>query len=72
MKVEITISDDDIKLIMQFLEATQHADFCSHGPLTLEKLGAMLFEDVALTISRPGSWEGSHMLTVLGSHGYSL
>jgi len=29
-------------------------------------------EDVALTISRPGSWEGANMQQVLAAHGYEL
>lgn len=40
--------------------------------LTPEELLAILKEDVVLTVERPGSWEGSNMLTVLESHGYFL
>ncbi len=46
------------------------SDFNSHGPLTLQGLMNMLGEDVGLSVTRPGSWEGSNMRTVLTSHGY--
>lgn len=44
----------------------------SHGALTLEGLVAMLAEDAAMVIQRPGSWEGSNMHTVLTAHGYEI
>ena len=44
----------------------------SHGPLTVEGLAAMLLEDAAMTVRRPGSWEGAGMARVLESHGYEL
>ena len=46
--------------------------FNSHGPLTVKKLAGMLLEDAGMVISRPGSWEGSNMVDVLRSHGYSV
>lgn len=46
--------------------------FTSHGALTISKLLAMLAEDAAMVISRPGSWEGSNMAQVLQSHGYEV
>ncbi|MBN3849380.1 hypothetical protein G3N58_21500 [Paraburkholderia sp. Ac-20342] len=42
----------------------------THGSMTVPKLLAMLAEDAAMTNSRSGSWEGSNMQQVLGSHGY--
>ncbi len=42
----------------------------THGELTVNGLLAMLAQDAAMTISRPGSWEGANMLQVLESHGY--
>jgi hypothetical protein len=42
----------------------------SHGPLDVSGLLTMLAEDVAMTNSRPGSWEGANMQQVLDSHGY--
>ncbi|MCD9046832.1 hypothetical protein [Luteimonas sp. MHLX1A] len=44
---------------------------CTHGPLTVVGLLAMLAEDAGMVESRPGSWEASHMAQVLASHGYN-
>ena len=43
----------------------------SHGELDVAGLLLMLAQDAAATTSRPGSWEGSNMQSVLDSHGYS-
>jgi hypothetical protein len=69
-KIEVEISDDDAKLIAQALQLMSHSDANTHGKLDLPRLAAMLLEDVALAMSRPGSWEGAHMIQVLESHGY--
>lgn len=46
--------------------------FTSHGgALTVPTLLTMLAQDAAMTVSRPGSWEGANMQQVLDSHGYS-
>jgi hypothetical protein len=37
----------------------------SHGPLDMPKLAAMLLQDVALMVQRPGSWEGANMAQVM-------
>jgi hypothetical protein len=42
----------------------------THGALTVPALLAMLAEDAAMVITRPGSWEGASMAAVLLSHGY--
>jgi len=42
----------------------------THGKLDVPKLLLMLAEDVAMTNTRPGSWEGANMQQVLDSHGY--
>lgn len=49
---------------------TVSGGFTSHGPLTVEGLLAMLAEDAGMVLTRPGSWEGANMATVLSSHGY--
>ena len=72
MKISIEIPDKDAALIEGALRVTHDGNFNSHGPLDLERLAAMLLEDVALAVRRPGSWEGANMLTVLNSHGYRL
>lgn len=43
----------------------------THGKLTLARLTQLLLEDVAMTNTRPGSWEGSNMQRVLDAHGYN-
>jgi hypothetical protein len=70
MKLTIEISDEDAMLIKAFLRACGDPKFCSHGTLTMRKLAEMLMEDVALSVRRPGSWEGANMRQVLASHGY--
>lgn len=46
--------------------------FTSHGVLSVSAMMAMLAEDAAMVISRPGSWEGSNMAQVFSSHGYEV
>ncbi len=70
MKITVTIPATDADLIRQFLAANQNLTANTHGALTLQTLAALLLEDVALMMRRPGSWEGSNMATVLQSHGY--
>lgn len=53
-------------------EHRRQKGFTSHGELTVSKLLAMLAEDAAMVISRPGSWEGSNMAQVFQSHGYEV
>ena len=71
MKIEIEITEEDAALIEQFMDNNQSGEFNSHGPLDMIVLAGMLMEDVALTVSRPGSWEGANMGQVLTSHGYN-
>jgi hypothetical protein len=70
MKITVTITDENAKLIQQFLDTTQGVTASTHGPLDMKKLTAMLLHDVALMVRRPGSWEGANMRTVMESHGY--
>lgn len=44
---------------------------CTHGPLTVSGLFAMLADDVGMVETRPGCWEASNMHQVLASHGYN-
>jgi hypothetical protein len=46
--------------------------FTSHGALGVSSLMAMLAEDAAMAITRPGSWEGANMAQVFSSHGYEV
>jgi hypothetical protein len=41
-------------------------------PVTPRELIDILKEDVVYAVVRPGSWEGSNMLTVLQSHGFLM
>ncbi len=44
----------------------------THGPLTVEDMFGMLAEDLAMTETRPGSWEAANMMQIFTSHGYSI
>jgi hypothetical protein len=70
MKLNIELSKNEVESIEQFLEQTKDKISSTHGPLTMETLVTMLLKDVATTMSRPGSWEGTHMISVLEAHGY--
>ena len=75
--IQIDISTETARSIVELAERCTAADqersgATTHGPLTVKALLAMLAEDAAMTITRPGSWEGANMATVLESHGYRL
>jgi hypothetical protein len=72
MKITIEISDADAMYISRLIDLVNLDDANTHGNLTFEMLGRVLFEDVALAMRRPGSWEGANMAQVLSSHGYQL
>ncbi|WP_124919822.1 hypothetical protein [Burkholderia cepacia] len=76
-RIAVTVSektaaelDELVRLLNGNHESTER--YCSHGLLARSRLFAMLSEDADLVISRPGSWEGSHMAQVLSSHGYEV
>ncbi len=76
-RIQIDISIETTRSITELAERCTAADqeragATTHGPLTANALLAMLAEDAALAITRPGSWEGANMATVLESHGYRL
>lgn len=62
-----------IRTLLRAVNASQQVQeqACTHGPLTVAGLLAMLAEDVAMCLTRPGSWEGANMASVLSSHGYN-
>jgi hypothetical protein len=68
--VNVTLSPDDLALVRRFLSVNQHATKNSHGPMTLDKLGTMLFEDIAAMMRDGDSWQGAHMSLVASEHGY--
>lgn len=71
----IEVTDDTASTLVELCQSLTSAGgpdgYNTHGELTPEKLLAMLAEDCALVVTRPGSWEGANMAGVLGSHGYS-
>lgn len=71
-KFTVDVSEEDLKLIERGLLRMNGSDGNSHGPLDVQRLAAMLMQDVALAVRRPGSWEGANMYQVLTSHGYPL
>jgi len=72
MRIVVEIPKADVVHVKAFVDGTAlHADRPnSHGVLTVESLAAMLLEDVALAVRRPGSWEGSKMADLLTADGY--
>jgi len=73
----IEVSDDTAATLEELVELCTAADkdrdgATSHGALTVPALLAMLAEDAAMVLSRPGSWEGSGMARLLSSHGYDI
>lgn len=75
--IQIDVSEETAQLIAELAKRCTDADrerngATSHGPLAVKSLLTMLAEDAAMAISRPGSWEGANMITVLESHGYQF
>lgn len=74
-RITIEVSESthqDLEMVVKNcnLSNNENEGFTSHGELTVAGLLAMLAEDAAMANSRPGSWEGAGMQTVLDSHGY--
>lgn len=77
MKVTIEVTEKTAAELVKLVKLCTEVDAeregaTTRGPLTVERLLVMLAEDVGMVISRPGSWEGSNMATVLSSHGYQI
>ncbi|WP_234729993.1 hypothetical protein [Acidocella facilis] len=75
--IQIDVSEETAQLIDELAKRCAAAnrernDATTHGPLTAETLLALLAEDAAMAISRPGSWEGADMTSLLGAHGYQF
>jgi len=76
-QIVIQVSDETAaslhELAVRCSEEEQRREgFTSHGALSVAALMAMLAEDAAMVITRPGSWEGANMTQVLASHGYDI
>lgn len=58
---------------MTFIAAVKKLDLTdpmTKKPLTAQQVITVLQEDVVLAVTRPGSWEGSLMHTLLTRHGF--
>lgn len=63
MKVTIEIPDQLADVVRDWREP--------YGPpLTVERVLELLADDLLMTRTRPGSWEGSNMQQVVDSHGW--
>jgi hypothetical protein len=66
MKVEILLNEATIRAI-SYLK-----DPHSSVPLTPEEAMQALADDLGLTNTRPGSWEGANMQQVIDGHGWEM
>jgi len=76
-RIAVSMSDETAAALARLVKACNAAHderdgFTSHGKLTAASLLAMLAEDAAMVMTRPGSWEGANMAQVLQSHGYDV
>jgi len=76
-KFTIEVSDDDAAHLAELAQRCAEADkerdgATTHGAVDVAGLLAMLAEDAAMVIRRPGSWEGAGMAQHLASHGYEV
>lgn len=76
--ITIELSDEDAAHLAELAQRCVEADQARNGATThgsLENaadLLAMLAEDAAMVIRRPGSWEGAGMARHLAAHGYEV
>ncbi len=66
----VIVSDRGAKIIDEVI--SDMSDPGLNKPMTVERLLEYLLDDIALTYTRPGSWEGSNMDRVLQSHGFYI
>lgn len=76
--ITIEVSDDTLATLTELVGRCAEVDeerkgATSHGPLSdPADLLAMLAEDAAMVIRRPGAWEAAGMAQLLASHGYEV
>lgn len=75
--ITVEVSDDVAADLAELGQRCTEADksrdgATTHGPLDAAGILAMLAEDAAMVIRRPGSWEGAGMAQQLTSHGYEV
>ena len=66
MQFTIDIPDDTVRCIQEH-SAGAKSDL---NPLALQHLLDLVAEEVGLSVTRPGSWEGAKMRDVLRDHRY--
>lgn len=78
-KILVELSDEDAAALADLARRCSQADdqasegATSHGPLeNAAAVLAMLAEDAAMVIRRPGSWEGAGLIRQLAAHGYDI
>lgn len=64
MKIELEVQDTLIDVVSAYRDPN------SRRQLTLKEVLETLAQDLEMTHSRPGSWEGSNMQAVINSHGF--
>lgn len=75
--ITIEVNDQELTTLSELAKRCSEIDVerdgaTSHGELTVDALLAMLAEDAAMVITRPGCWEAANMATVLTAHGYEI
>ena len=77
LNIEFRISDEQADSLAELAQrcaqaSADRSDVTTHGPLDLAGLLALLIEDAAMVIDRPGSWEGQAIRQLLARHGYTI
>jgi hypothetical protein len=70
IKVTAEMSAETAALVGKFIAINAGNPYGDHGALTIDRLVAMLLEDVAAAVKDGNSWQGAHMALVLGEHRY--
>lgn len=73
--LKIEVSDEVMRSLADLAKRCSQEsepEATTHGSLEPADLLAMLAEDAAMIVSRPGSWEAAGMAQILASHGYEV
>jgi hypothetical protein len=72
MTIEVTLDSKAQAALRRFLRTAGGTDQGTRGPLplTIAALTEMLLEDIAVVMTRPGSWEADAMAVLVGGHGH--
>ena len=66
MKIEITLDEATIRAISYLKDPN------TGEPLTPQDVIQVLADDLGMTNTRPGSWEGANMQNVIDGHGWEI